>query len=160
MAVEHPSDWESKLAYSSTGLEAPEFVWALSRLPPEATEAAALPHAFQIADFARAVFFWAESSLRQDGVSPLKRNACPRSTAGLASEHLDFDVDFWISDAYVRLARLNEFSESTELTLEEFSTILGGIEGASFVDGSSPCKSAGLSRLRQLGFIYALTANE
>lgn len=122
-----PADWERSLAARATGLPAAQQVWRLHRAPERPVEKLALEHAFRITTFARAVFMWAE-------LHPVKGTAAKKMPAVAARTerksndaplpYLDFDVDFFLADERVTVARLNEFDEKIEMSLRDFTLAL------------------------------------
>lgn len=135
-----PPDWERSLAVRPTGLPAGQRVWSLHRAPERPDERPALEHAFRITTFARAVFTWAESSLIKGSSAPLRAAAWPRPERGSHDSplpYLDFDVDFFLNDGRVTLARLNEFGETIEMSPREFALTL-------LFDGTTTAREAEL----------------
>lgn len=121
-----PSDWELSLGHRPTGLPAAERAWRLHRAPVRADRESSLKHALRIATFARAVFHWAETTLVGSSVK-LQPKTWPR-TVQKSSEaplpYLDFDVDFFLSNGHVTVARLNEFSDTLKMSATEFAMAL------------------------------------
>ena len=122
-----PHDWEQSLRQRPTGLPAADLVFRLHRAPAQADRELALKHALGITTFARAVFLWAETTLVKGSSAESKTAAWPRVTRK-ASEtplpYLDFDVDFFLTNGHVTVARLNEFSETIKMSSTEFSLAL------------------------------------
>lgn len=122
-----PSDWQQSLMVRSTGLTAEEQMWRLHRAPVRPDKKLALEYAFRITTFARAVFVWAELHLMKGSV--LKRNpaVCPRMERNPRDPplpYLDFDVDFFLAEGRVIIARLNEFDKTLKMSPREFALTL------------------------------------
>ncbi|ABD89412.1 hypothetical protein [Rhodopseudomonas palustris] len=122
-----PFDWENALTMRPTGLTAGELVWNLHRAPAQPDEKLSLEHALRIVAFARAVFLWAELNLVNDSVAKPELNDWPQSTRQGPEPilpHLQFDVDFFLVDGRVTVARLNEFGEALDVLPREFALVL------------------------------------
>jgi hypothetical protein len=122
-----PSDWERSLTVRPTGLTAGQQVWRLHRAPERPDEKLSLEHAFRITTFARAVFMWAELQLVKGSVvkqEPTTWSPVERKPHDAPLPYLDFDVDFFLADERVTVARLNEFSETLEMSAREFAVAL------------------------------------
>jgi hypothetical protein len=122
-----PSDWERRLSIRPTGLRARERAWRLHRAPEKPDEKPALEHALRITTFSRAVFMWAE--LRLVKRSTRKRTSVVWSRIqgkphDCPLPYLDFDVDFFLGEDRVTIARLNEFDETVDISQREFDLIL------------------------------------
>lgn len=154
-----PSGWEHSLGVRPTGLTASQQMWRLHRAPERADEKHALEHAFSITTFARAVFMWAELHLVKGLTAKAKPTVWPRPEPGQQDSplpHLDFDVDFFIADESVTVARLNEFDEMLKMSLREFALTLlfdgttTAREAASIGNGNGRGKtrSSAIERLR------------
>lgn len=122
-----PRDWERSLGHRPTGLTAADLVFRLHRAPIRPQRELAVKYALRITTFARAVFLWAETSLVKGASAKSKTVAWPRM-ARKAREtplpYLDFDVDFFLTNGHVTVARLNEFSEALKMSPTEFSVAL------------------------------------
>lgn len=133
-----PANWERLLAIRPTGLKAAEHVWRLHRAPERHDKELALKHAFRITTFARAVFMWAEFQLVKEIPLKPKRIIVSRMESKLDDSPLpclDFDVDFFLSDEQISVARLNEFNDPIEMSPAEFSLSL-------FFDGTTTASEA------------------
>ena len=121
-----PADWESGLGHRPEGLPAVELCWRLHRAPVRAGREASLKHALRIATFARAVFHWAETTLVGSG-KKVQTKTWPRNgrkSREAPLPYLDFDVDFFLSNGHVTVARLNEFSGTLKLSAPQFAIAL------------------------------------
>jgi hypothetical protein len=122
-----PSDWERSLAVRPTGLTASERVWRLHRAPERPDEKPALEHAFCITTFARAVFMWGETRLVNGSRAKHKPAFWPRverRPRDAPLPYLDFDVDFFLREGRVTIARLNEFDVTLQMSPREFALML------------------------------------
>jgi len=121
-----PPDWEICLGHRPTGLSAAELFWRLHRAPLRAGRESSLKHALRITTFARAVFHWAETTLVGAGVK-LRTKTWPRTgrkSREAPLPYLDFDVDFFLTNGHVTVARLNEFSGTLKMSATEFAMAL------------------------------------
>jgi hypothetical protein len=122
-----PRDWEQSLRQRPTGLAAADLVFRLHRAPVRPDRELVLKHALRITTFARAVFLWAETTLVKGSSAKSKTAAWPRVTrkdGETPLPYLDFDVDFFLTNGHVTVARLNEFSETIKMSPTEFSLAL------------------------------------
>jgi len=122
-----PPEWESSLGIRPTGLTAARHVWRLHRAPERPDERPALEHAFRITTFARAVFMWAENRLLRGATAqrkPLAWSGMERDPDEPPLPCLDLDVDFFLADGHVTIARLNEFDETLRMSPREFALAL------------------------------------
>jgi hypothetical protein len=122
-----PTTWEESLRHRPTGLSALQLFWSLHRAPqyPQAVEA--VRHALRIATFARAAFAWAERQLVAGSLESSRtfRWACVRGAADETPlPQLGVDIDFSQQNGELRIARLNEFAESLQLSATEFDVTL------------------------------------
>jgi hypothetical protein len=127
MLLAVPSDWESSLGIRPTGRTASQQMWHLHRAPERPDETLALEHALRITTFARAVFRWAELHLVQESAAKQKPLVWPqraRQPQDYALPYLDFDVDFFLAERRVIVARLNEFDETLKMSPREFALTL------------------------------------
>ena len=123
-----PSNWERSLLVRPTGLTPSELFWQLHRAPEQPDEKLSVEHGFRIATFARAVFVWAEIQLVRGNELPyelaiwsqLKRQSSEDSPL----PYLEFDVDFLLTDGGVTVGRLNDFSQTFNLSDREFALCL------------------------------------
>lgn len=121
-----PADWENSLGHRPTGLPAVELCWRLHRAPVRASRESSVKHALRIATFARAAFHWAETTLVGSG-KKAQPKTWPRSTRKSREAplpYLDFDVDFFVSNGHVTVARLNEFSDTLKISAPQFAMAL------------------------------------
>lgn len=116
-------DWERPLGLRPTGLSPDVAVWHLHRAPAEPDRAAAICHALRCLSFARAVFAWAERRVLGFADSAVA-SWTATETAGQALPALEFDVDFFLSEQRIAVARLNEFGASLSLSSSEFTLLL------------------------------------
>jgi hypothetical protein len=119
-----PDTWEHGLMARPTGLPADQLFWRLHRAPEHPEERSALEHAFRATTFARAVFMWAERRLVDGAVddpNPIKWPRLERTPQDIPLPYLDFDVDIFVSDGIVTAGRLNEFSDTLEMSSHEFA---------------------------------------
>ena len=156
-----PSDWEGSLVIRPTGLTAREQVWRLHRAPERPNRERALEHAFRITTLARAVFMWSELGLANGSarsVAKQKPTIWPqieRKSNDSPLPYLDFDVDFFLEEGRVTIARLNEFDRVLKMSRREFALALL-FDGATtareaeitiYGDGRSKRRTSAIERL-------------
>jgi hypothetical protein len=101
--------------------------WRLHRAPEQPEERLSLEHALRIITFARAVFTWAELQLVERSIAKQELNIWPnieRQPHDFTLPYLELDVDFFLTEEGVKVARLNEFIEPLEMSAREFALIL------------------------------------
>jgi hypothetical protein len=123
-----PADWEEPLSLRPTGLTAAERLWRLHLAPDPPAAEECVKYALEISTFARAIFVWAERRLQAPHASRDRRltwQAGSRSDHARAPlPHLDFDVDFLLSEEGAILGRLNDFGQTVSLSGGEFDVAL------------------------------------
>ena len=140
-----PADWDRPLRMRPTGLRPDRLLWDLHRAPVEPRRELAVSHALRCVTFARVVFAWAER--RIVGRAALDNGSyawAPEEgrTQGQHLPGLEFDVDFFFSDAGIAVARLNEFGASLPLSEREFALLqlfdgqTSVVEAESMVNGA------------------------
>ncbi|MDQ2956326.1 MAG: methyltransferase [Actinomycetota bacterium] len=133
-------DWERPLGLRPTGLPPDAAVWHLHRAPAEPDRAAAVSHALRCLTFARAVFAWAERRIL--GLTAPTASWAWKEIEGQPLPALEFDVDFFLSEQRIAVARLNEFGASLSLSSTEFALLLlcdgqtSVDEAAALIDGA------------------------
>jgi hypothetical protein len=163
-----PADWEVSVTVRPSGLNAADRVWKLHRAPNRPVRDECLEHALRISSIARAIFAAGELLLWPRLWMQERRLRWPdrkeRDVGGTALPHLDFDVDFLLSDEGVTLGRLNDFGDTLTLSPGEFAVALlcDGVTTASEANAVAVATARGdrrlasddvIARLAQAGLI-------